>query len=229
MIQVVILAGGKGARLRPLTERVPKCMVPIHGKPFLEHQILLLRNFGAQKFLVLNGYLGEQVEQYFERGGKWNIHIDYSREQILLGTGGALKKAEPLLESSFLLLNGDTFLPVNYAEIVASFHAKQKLGQIVVYPNRDGLFQNNIAVSAGGDVCGYDKRSSAGMTHIDAGAGVFDRKLLSHILPGRVCSLEEEIFPKLIDANQLACFVTDQRMYDMGSPPELDLIREVLR
>jgi len=113
-MQVVILAGGKGTRLRPITYQVPKPMVPIHGKPFLQYQLELIKSLGINEVLLLVGYLGKQIEEYFGGGPKFGLNIEYSYENNPLGTGGALKNAEEKLAEKFLLLNGDTFLPMDY-------------------------------------------------------------------------------------------------------------------
>src|SRR5437879_6496433 len=115
--QAVILAGGLGTRMRPLTEQVPKPMLPVNGKPFLEHQIRLLESRGFLRVLLLVGYLGEQIEEYFAL----DSHIDYSYESSPLGTGGALKNAAAKLDSKFVVLNGDTYLDVDYGKFCADF------------------------------------------------------------------------------------------------------------
>ena len=113
-MQAVILAGGLGTRLRPFTERIPKAMVPIGSKPFLEHQILLLRSQGIEEILLLVGYLADHIKDFFGDGSRYGLRISYSHEEVPRGTGGALKLAQPKLQNNFLLLNGDTYLSMNY-------------------------------------------------------------------------------------------------------------------
>lgn len=228
-IQAVILAGGKGTRLRPLTYRIPKSMVPIHGKPFLQYQLELIKSFSVNKVLLLVSYLGKQIEQYFGNGSKFGMKIEYSYEQTPMGTGGALKNAEGKLEKEFMVLNGDTFMAIDYIELVEYFHQSDKTGVITVYDNSEGIVPNNIAFGESNRVTDYSKRDSKRMTHVDAGVMVFKKDVVDLIPKGRVCSLEEEIFNRLIAKGELIAFPTSQRFYDIGSYKGMETIRGVLR
>ncbi len=228
-MQVVILAGGKGTRLRPLTYQMPKPMIPIHGKPFLQHQLELLKSFGLKDVLLLVSYLGNQIEEYFGDGAKFGLSIKYSYEETPLGTGGALKNAEDKLAEEFLLLNGDTFLPIEYGELIKYFYQYTKMGIIVVYYNSEDIVPNNIAIGESNFVFEYNKKDSKGMTHVDAGAIVFKKEVLNLIPNGQVSSLEEEIFHKLIKIKELLAFPTRKRFYDIGNFKEIKVIKRVLR
>jgi len=228
-MQAVILAGGKGTRLRPLTYQIPKPMVPIHGKPLLQHQLELIKSFGIDKVLLLVSYLGNQIEEYFGDGSRLGLKIEYSYEESPLGTGGALKNAEDKLATEFLLLNGDTFLPIDYRKLINYFNQHNKIGVIVVYNNSEKVAPNNIAIRDSDLVLGYNKKDAEGMTHVDAGAMVFKKEVLNLIPKGHMCSLEEEIFHKLIKERQLLAFPTGQRFYDMGNLEGLTVIEEILR
>lgn len=114
-MQVVILAGGLGTRLGSFTRKVPKPMVPVAGVPYLEHQLRLLARQSFRDVLLLTGHLGEQIESYFGNGGRLGLRIRYSREAQPLGTGGALRDARRHLAETFLLLYGDSLLPIEYA------------------------------------------------------------------------------------------------------------------
>jgi NDP-sugar pyrophosphorylase family protein len=190
-IQAVILAGGKGTRLRPLTYRIPKSMVPIHGKPFLQYQLELINSFGINKVLLLISYLGNQIEEYCGDGSRFGIKIEYSYEQTPMGTGGALKNAEGKLEKEFMVLNGDTFLTIDYTELVKYFHQSNKTGVITVYDNSEGIVPNNLAIGESNRVTNYNKRDSKGMTHVDAGLMVFKKNVVDLIPRGQACSWEE--------------------------------------
>lgn len=228
-MQTVILAGGKGTRLRPLTYQAPKSMVPINGKPFLEYQLELVKSFGLTEVLILAGYLGNQVEKYFGDGSLFGLSIKYSYEMKLLGTGGALRNAKDILLKEFLLLNGDTFLPIDYGELIRYFHKNNKTGVITAYNNCDKIALNNIAIGEANFVIDYDKKDPLAKTHVDAGAIILKKDVLGIIPESRVCSLEEEVFPRLIQMKQLLAFPTSQRFYDIGSPEGLKVIKEVLR
>ena len=228
-MKAVILAGGKGTRLRPLTYQIPKPLVPVHGKPFLQYQLELIKSFGIREALILVSYLGHKIEEYFGDGSKLGLKIEYSYEESQLGTGGALKNAGDKLAEHFLLLNGDTLLAIDYAKFIVYFHRSNKIGSVVVYDNSVKVASNNIAVDESNFVIKYDKKSSREMTHVDAGAMVFKREILNYIPEGRVCSLEEEIFHELIEKRELIAFVTNQSFYDMGNFNGLEAIKGVLR
>lgn len=228
-MQVVILAGGKGTRLRPLTYQTPKAMLTINGKPFLEYQLKLIRSYGFCDAIVLAGYLGEQIMEYFGDGQKLGMNLQYVVEVHPLGTGGALKNGEDKLEKEFLLMNGDTFLPIDYGKIVNYFHQCNTMAAITVYDNRELVVPNNIAIGELNRVVHYNKKDSEGMTHVDAGALVLKKDVLNLVPSGRVCSLEEEIFPKLIKMKQLSAFTVSHRFYDIGTFKDLELINSVLK
>ena len=219
--QAAILAGGLGMRMRPLTDTTPKPMLAVRGKPFVQHQLELLRSFGITRIVLLVAYLGEQIEAHFRDGSALGLHLSYSQERTPLGTGGALKNAEALLDEEFLVLNGDTYLAIDYAALAREFHAGKTLATIVAYENADARVPSNLALTADGRVAEYRKRDPRGLTHVDAGVIALRREVLAEIPAGQKCSLEEEIFPKLIERGQMKAWVTNEPFYDMGSPAGL--------
>jgi NDP-sugar pyrophosphorylase family protein len=215
-LQAVILAGGLGTRLRPFTENIPKAMVPVAGKPFLEHQILFLRSQGIEEILLLVGYRAEQIKDFFGDGSKYAVRISYSQEEEPRGTGGALRLAQPKLQSSFLLLNGDTYLPMDFRDAMGCFLRLQPWGLVVAYKS-DGFFPKpNLAVSSGMQVIDAD-RECTNLTHINAGAVIFSNRVLELIPEAQAYSLETELFPKLIARKSLWIYETPIRYYDMGT------------
>lgn len=228
-IQAAILAGGKGTRLRPLTYRIPKCMVPVHGKPFLSYQMELIKSFSVKEVLLLVSYLGKQIEEYCGDGLRFGLKIEYSYEQLPMGTGGALKNAEDKLEKEFMVLNGDTFLPIDYIALVEHFHQSDKMGVITVYDNSESIVPNNIIIGEENRVMSYNKKNPGEMTHVDAGVMVFKKEVLDIIPRDKECSLEEEIFNKLVKRGELIAFPTSQRFYDIGSYKGLEMIERILR
>jgi NDP-sugar pyrophosphorylase family protein len=226
-MQAVILAGGKGTRLEPLTYTVPKPMVSVCGKPFLQHLLELLRSCGLTDVLVLACYLGEQIEDYFGSGSSFGISIRYSYEKTLLGTGGALKNAKDMLDETFLLFNGDTFLPINYDLLITRFEQSGRTAMVVAYGGPEPIARNNLKIQ-NGSVVAYNQDDVDGMTHLDAGVIAMKREVLKLIAPEYVCSLEEQVLPRLIEAGELVAFETQQRFYDMGSFEGLSTIQKVL-
>jgi NDP-sugar pyrophosphorylase family protein len=228
-MQVVILAGGLGTRLRPATATVPKCMTSVGGKPFLYYLLRLLKSRGADEAILCTGYLGEQVEEYFGQGKNVGLKMLYSRETgTLLGTGGALKLAEPLLQDSFLVVNGDTYLDIDYKTIYEDF--RQSDAQAIIVASR--CLQNtrrDLKISSNLTVTRYDKTNSAGMEYVNAGVMGLRRDALSAVMPGQPVSLEEDIFPQLISHRSVKAHITDERFYDIGSFAGLGVFEKTIR
>ena len=231
-MQAVVLAGGLGTRLWPLTREIPKPMAPVAGAPYLEHQLLLLARQGIGDIVLLTGYLGEQIEEHFGDGRRWNLRVRYSRETAPLGTGGALRQAGGLIEETFLLIYGDSYLPIAYADVLAQLESSTATGVVVVYDNRfgDTSVLNNIAVDERSRVIRYDKESvnDPALTHVEAGVLAFRRRVLELVPAEGVVSLEKEVFPMLIARRDLLAWPTRQRFYDIGTPDRLLLIQALL-
>jgi NDP-sugar pyrophosphorylase family protein len=236
-MQAVILAGGLGTRMRPITETIPKPMIALAGKPFLQHQLELLRDAGLARALLLVAYLGEQIREYFGDGAKFGCHVSYSFEPSPLGTGGALKNAEAQLQDYFVLVNGDTYLAIDYSELLGKFAEANCSALIVAYekpaaisqPIPASLVPNNLGVDVEGVVTAYRKRDPEGLSHIDAGVIVLKKGILAGFVTGQKCSLEEEIYPNLIARGQMRAWVSREPFYDMGSPQGLAALEEKLK
>jgi NDP-sugar pyrophosphorylase family protein len=227
--QAVILAGGLGTRMRPITETIPKPMIPVLGKPFLEQQLELLALFGFRRALILVAYLGEKIEQYFGDGSAWGWELSYSYEPSPLGTGGALKNAEMKLEDEFVVLNGDTFLTIDYDALWCAFRETNSSAFVVAYEKSGSAIANtlasrvpnNLAVAADGRVAAYRKHDPQGLTHVDAGVLILRKQVLEEIPAGRACSFEEEVFPRLIEEGRMKAWITSEPFYDIGTPEGL--------
>ncbi len=230
-MQAVILAGGLGTRLRPLTERIPKVMASINGKPFLLYLLELLRSRGVNDIVLLIGYLGEQVRGFFGNGAKIGLRIRYSEErERLLGTGGALKQAQSLLGNHFFVINGDTYLPIDYSKVDRVFQQAGKKALIVVYNNREDTgVKNNVELDKDLMIVRHDKESTdISLKHAEAGVLVLRREALEVIAEGCSISLEKGLYPTLIHQRELAAYVTEQRFYDIGTPKQQEVFEEFL-
>ena len=221
-MQIVILAGGLGTRLRPLTYELPKSLIPIRDKPFLHHQIDLLKRNGIRDIVVCVGHLGDKVKDYFGDGRWLGVRIRYSEEKDhLLGTAGAIKNAEPLLGDDFFLMYGDSYLMIDYREITRYFRRFDRLGLMVVWKNVDRLEPSNVMVE-GNLVTAYNKdKKSPNMAYINYGLSVLRKEALLCIPPGRPFS-QEEFYQILIAQGELLAFEVEQRFYEIGSPRVLE-------
>jgi NDP-sugar pyrophosphorylase family protein len=227
-MQCVILAGGLGTRLKSLTIDQPKAMVDVNGRPFLEYEVALLRSHGIQNFVLCVGHLAEKIEAYFGDGSAHGVSIRYSREpDSLLGTAGAVKLAERLLEGQFLLTYADAYLPMDYASAWEAFARIGLPAMMVVYRNRNRFDRSNLVVS-GGKVRIYDKaRLHPGMEYINFGVSLLRKQTLELVPSGKTFS-QEEWYERLIGEGQLAAFETANRFYEIGSPEGLAEFRRLV-
>jgi NDP-sugar pyrophosphorylase family protein len=218
-LQAAILVGGLGTRLGPLTQSVPKPMVLVNGKPFLEYEIGLLKRSGVSDFVLCVGHLGEKVEGHFGDGSGWGVRVRYSYDgPKLLGPAGALKLAEPLLDESFFVTYGDAYLRADYRRIMSSLAGSGRLGVMAVLENHNEYGRSDVAVS-GGRVVRYDKKGG-GLEWVNFGISALRRRALALIPPGRECG-EEEFYGELIKREELLAFPVTERFYEIGTPASL--------
>lgn len=228
-MQAAILAGGLGTRLKPVTQNIPKVMVPIDGKPFLLYSLELLRKQGVTEIVLCIGYLGEQVRNFLRDGESFGLKIRYSQEEEgLLGTGGALRQAQNLLDEYFLVINGDTYLPINYGDVEKTFLKCGKKALMVVYDNREYTgTKNNVELDDAFTIIRYDKENfDPALRYVDAGVLVLRRKALNLVGEERTISLEKGLYPALIEQKELAAYIAEQRFYDIGNLEQLEAFDE---
>ena len=226
--QAVILAGGRGERMRPLTDIRPKPMIEVCGKPFLEHQIIMLREQGFRRVLLLLGYLPEVVKDYFGDGSKWGMEIDYSVTAVEDYTGRRIKLAEAKLEDCFLLLYCDNYWPMAMDKMWQRFVESQAPMMVTVYTNKDNYTKNVLKVDEVGFVSAYDKtRKTPGLQGTEISYAIVRKELVQQ-LPETNISFEETLFPSLIQNRQLAAYVTNHRYYSVGDTLRLPITESFL-
>jgi histidinol-phosphate phosphatase family protein len=226
--QAVILAGGRGSRLRPLTDIRPKPMIEIQGRPFLEYQVEQLRDEGFDRILVLLGYLPEVVQRHFGDGRRWGVKMTYSISAAANETGRRLKIAQPLLDPCFLLLYCDNYWPMRFDRMWESFRRANVGALITVYSNKDGYTTNGVRVGADGLIEVYDKhRTAPGLQGVDISYAFLQRADIE-ALPDENRLLEEMLYPRLAAQRQLLAYVSDHRYYSIGSLARLPLTETFL-
>jgi len=228
-IPIAILAGGLATRLRPITEKIPKSLVPVAGKPFLVHQLELLRSRGIRHAVLCIGYLGEMIQRDFGDGAAYGVKLDYSFDgPKLLGTGGAIKRALPMLGQEFFVLYGDSYLPIEYRPIAEFFRRSGKLGLMTVYRN-EGRYDTSNVVFADGEIKVYDKKIRLPeMRHIDYGLSLFKASVFDSYSAEKPFDLAE-VMGKLVREKQLAGYEVRERFYEMGSPAGLNELEILLK
>jgi mannose-1-phosphate guanylyltransferase len=223
--QAVILAAGLGTRLRPLTDSCPKPMLPINGKPLLEHTILLLKDQGITNFVLNLHHFPEQITEYFGDGKRHGISVKYSDESNGLSeTAGALKKMEPILHDNFLFMYGDELHSFNFKPLI-DFHIQNKALATVVLKRSD-LPQNGDI----GEVESVTRRMVAwhvrphaimdygDRLHVNGGLYALSQKIVNYIPAGRPVKLDGETLPAALAAGELVFgWVTNEEILDIGT------------
>lgn len=184
---MVIMAGGQGTRLRPLTENCPKPLLPVAGKPMLEHIIERAKAEGFRRFVLAVNYLGHMIEEYFGDGGRWQVEITYLREQSPLGTVGAASLLAPRPEIPFLVSNGDVLTDVRYGELL-DFHCRH--GAMATMAVRLYEWQHPFGVvrTNGVDIVGFEEKP-VDRTRINAGIYVLEPAALDALTAGEFCDM----------------------------------------
>ena len=221
--QAVILAGGRGTRLKPLTDTRPKPMIEVLGKPFLAYQIEQLRDQGFKKVLLLLGYLPEVVQEYCGNGSRWGVKVEYSISAAEDETARRLKLAQDLIDPCFLLLYCDNYWPMSIDKMWPRFVASRAPAMITVYTNKDGYTRNSVCVDADGYVAIYDKTcTSPGLQGVEISYALIHKTVLQ-LLPETNMSVEEALYSRLAQKRELAAYLTDHRYYSVGALHRLPL------
>jgi len=217
MFTAALLSGGLATRLRPVTERIPKALVQVGGEPFIYHQLRLMKNRGFEEVVVCAWYRGEMIQELIRNGDQFGLHVKYSFDgEQPLGTGGAIKKAIPLLGDSFFVLYGDSYLLCDYKKVQESFINQSRNGLMTVYQNKNGLDNSNIEF-VDGKIKKYQKNSQdSSLKYIDYGLSVFKAEAFDQVRLDQ-CTDLVKIFQDLLMKDQLAALEVNEKYYEIGS------------
>lgn len=217
MLPVVILAGGLATRMKPITEKIPKSLIEVNGKPFILHQLDYLKSQSIQNILLCIGHLGHMIQSLIGDGKALGLNIQYSLDgDKLLGTGGAIKKALPLLSKDFFVLYGDSFLPIDYKDVEDAYVSSKKNALITVIKNNNQWDKSNVEF-ASGTLIEYNKHHpNERMHYIDYGLSILNQSIFDAYLENESFDLSD-LYHKLSLHNHLAGFETFERFYEIGS------------
>jgi NDP-sugar pyrophosphorylase family protein len=217
MLPVAILAGGLASRLQPLTQSVPKALLSVAGRPFIFHQLDLLKRQGVDRVVLCVGHLGDQIVAAVGDGRAWGLAIQYSFDGAeLLGTGGCIREALPLLGGEFFVAQGDSYGMCSFADIEAAYRAAAQPALMTVLRNDNRWDKSNVLFHDG-QLIEYDKRSQrSGMKHIDFGVSVLCRDVFQPYGESKVFDLAE-MYRALSLSGRLAAFEVSTRFYEIGS------------
>jgi len=224
--KAVILVGGKGTRLRPLTLKTPKCMFEVKGKTITEHLFDLLKKYGTKDIIMSVGYLKDKVMGYYGDGSKFGVNITYIEENEPLGTAGPLRLAKHLLTDSFIVTNGDELKDINIPRMFRLHKRKEALGTIalttVSEPSHYG-----VARLSGSRILEFvekPKPEEAPSNLINAGFYILEPKIID-MIPKGFSMLEKDVFPKLAKQKSLRGFPFEGQWFDMGTPERYELAK----
>jgi len=226
MLPVAILAGGLATRLGPVTKDIPKSLIPIHGEPFVAHQLRLLQGSGIQHVILCVGHLGKMIEQAIGDGGAFGVKVEYSYDGgTLLGTAGAIKGALPKLGKKFFVLYGDSYLICDYAAVEYEFLQRGRLGLMTVFRNDGQWDASNVELEEGRILAYSKKNRTARMRYIDYGVGVFRAEAFARTQATDLA----DVYADLLQAGELAGLEVHERFYEIGSPAGLKEMTSLLR
>jgi NDP-sugar pyrophosphorylase family protein len=214
-LSVAILAGGLATRLYPVTETYPKSLIEINGVPFIKHQLLLLKSKGISNVVLCLGKFSEQVISYLNNEKIPGLEVKYSLDgEKLLGTGGAVKKAMQLLSDPFGVLYGDSYLNIDYIDIINYFNKLDKRGLMTVIKNENKWDKSNV-VYMNNDILNYDKSGGQEFKHIDYGFNILRKSAFNEFTDNNFDL--KDVLGKLIENNDLAGYEVFNRFYEIGS------------
>lgn len=213
---MVIMAGGKGARLRPHTDSCPKPMLPVNGKPMLEHIIDRAMANGFRHFVLSVHYLGQMIEDYFGDGSRKGARIDYIREQTPLGTAGALSLLSPHPDAPFLVTNGDVLTDINYAELL-DFHIRHQASATMALRIHEWQHPFGVVQTEGLEIVGFEEKPIA-RSHINAGVYVLNPESIKLLLSNERCDMPT-LFERLqTEGRRTVAYPMHEPWLDVGRP-----------
>ena len=220
---MVVMAGGKGTRLRPHTENCPKPLLPVGGKPMLEHIIQRASGEGFRHFVLAVHYLGHMIEEYFGDGSRWNVRIDYLRENAPLGTGGALSLLSPRPEHPFLVTNGDVLTDIRYSEIL-DFHERQGAAATMAVRSHEWQHPFGVVKTRGMEIVGFEEKPIY-RSHVNAGIYVIEPRALDALETHQHCDMPT-LFERLqAGSDRTIVYPMHEPWLDVGRPADLEQAR----
>lgn len=222
IVPVALLAGGMATRLRPITETIPKAMVEVAGRPFIDHQLDLLHRNGIRRVVMCLGYRGQQLEQHVGDGAARGMEIRYAYDgDKLMGTGGAIRRALPLLGDVFWVMYGDSYMDIDYAAVLDHFGRSGADALMTVLRNGNRWDTSNV-VFRDGKLLRYDKKNrTPDMDYIDYGVALLRRGAAGRIPTDRPFDLAE-LYTSLVAGGRMVGYEVTNRFYEIGTPAALE-------
>ena len=226
---MIIICGGFATRLGNLAKTIPKSMIDINGKTFLEHQIQNLKKNKIKDIILCVGHLSEKIEEYFGNGKKFGVNIKYSYDKDKpLGPIGAVKNAEKLLDDEFFIMYGDSYLSIDFQDVYKFFKNHDKPALMVVYKNMDKYDKSNLIIKDNLAIGYGEKQRNSEMIYIDYGTSILTKNLLKNV-PKDTFFSTGDFFSKLIENRDLLTYEVKNRFYHIGNPDALAELRKYIK
>ena len=204
-MKAMVLAAGMGTRLKPLTDNIPKCLMPLAGRPLIEWTLNWLRQHGIAECVINLHYLPEQVEDYVGDGSRWGLKIHYSFEPVLLGTAGAVKRVADFFDEPFFMIYGDNFSQWNLGELKDCFEQYHPVVAMAVHWREDVTQSGMIEVAEDGHIkriIEKPKKEEVTSHYVNAGFFFMEPRIFRFISLNQYCDFSYEVFPKLIQSGE---------------------------
>lgn len=229
-MRAVIMAGGKGTRLASVLKDLPKPMVPLAGKPLLEHQIENLKENGITEIILVIGHLGNVIREYFQDGGRFGVTITYYMEQDPLGTAGALAYLKKELEQDFILLFGDVYIDINFKKLIAYHKRKKGAATLYVHPNSHPYDSDLVVTDEENRIVGWsckeNKRTEDYKNLVNAGVYVFSPNILKDLPTGVSADLEKQVIVPNLKKYLVYAYCCSEYVKDIGTPERLKSVEK---
>ncbi len=228
--QAVILAGGRGTRLAPLTDTLPKALIAFHGRPFLGHVVDMLREQGFERVLLLLSYMADAMIDHFGDGSAYGVEISHRVTDVDDLTAYRVKEAAECLDDRFLLLYCDNYWPMQFERMWQAYVESGAPAQITVYGNADGYTRDSVIVGSDGFVSVFDRgRTTPGLRGVEISYAILEKASVLPLLPeDRPELFEEAVYPALTARGELHAYWTEHRYYSVGGHERLPLTEAFL-
>ncbi len=211
-----ILAGGKGTRMRPFTYELPKPLIPVQGKPLLQHILNLLRKYEIRDVIISTGYMCDKIKEYFGNGSKFGFDITYVEEKEELGTAGALNLSKGMLKKTFLMFNGDVLTNIDLHDLIDTHSRNDGLATIALTPVDDPS-RFGVADLKGDRIMKFIEKPKKPVSNlINAGVYILEPEVLEYVPKGKAM-METDVFPKLADKGLLYAYPFEGQWFDTGT------------
>jgi D,D-heptose 1,7-bisphosphate phosphatase len=227
-MKTVIIAGGKGTRIRSIADEIPKVMIPINSKPVIEYQILLAKRYGYTDFLFLTGYLGDKIEAYFGNGSNWGVNIEYFQETEALGTAGAFAEVKEKLTSDFWVFYGDTIMDFDMGKMYNFHRQHNSEATLFLHPNDHPHDSDLVDIDDDSQIIAFYPKPHKNVYHrnlVNAALYILSPAMLDFIHQGLKSDFGKNIFPTaLVNSAKMYGYVSAEYIKDMGTPDRYEQV-----